>query len=104
VCSVALHNNGCSTCQETKNITHPTKIPLQPTELADRPFQFITTDFIVKLPESQGFDSILMVVDQHTKTVIAEPCYETFDANATAELLIKRVFCKYGIPDKIISD
>jgi hypothetical protein len=45
-----------------------------------------------------------MVVDQHTKTVIAEPCYETFDANATAELLIKQVFCKYGIPDKIISD
>jgi hypothetical protein len=96
--------DGCSTCQETKNITHPTKIPLQPTELADQPFQFITTDFIVKLPESQGFDSILTVVDQHTKTVIAEPCHETFDANATAELLIKQVFCKYRIPDKMISD
>jgi hypothetical protein len=101
---IKAYVNGCAICQETKNITHPTKLPLQPTELADRPFQFITINFIVKLPESQGFDLILMIVDQHTKTVIAKPCNETFDADATAELLIKRVFCKHGIPDKIISD
>jgi hypothetical protein len=96
--------DGWAICQETKNITHPTKLPLQPIELANKPFQFITINFIVKLPESQGFDSILMIVDQHTKTVIAKPCNKTFNADATAELLIKQVFCKPGIPDKIISD
>jgi hypothetical protein len=101
---VKSYVDGCAICQETKNITHPTKLPLQPTELADKPFQFITIDFIVKLPESQGFDLILMIVDQHTQTVIAKPCNETFDADTTAELLIKQVFCKHGIPDKIISD
>jgi hypothetical protein len=101
---VKSYVDGCAICQETKNITHPTKLPLQPTELADKPFQFITIDFIIKLPESQGFDLILMIVDQHTQTVIAKPCNETFDADTTAELLIKQVFCKHGIPDKIISD
>jgi hypothetical protein len=79
-------------------------MPLQPTELPSRPFQFITTDSITDLPESEGYNSILVVVDQFTKTIIIEPCNKTIDADATADLLIKRVFCKFGIPEKIISD
>jgi hypothetical protein len=80
---------GCTTCQETKNITHPTIVPLQPTEIPKLPFQYITVNFIVKLPKSQGFNSILVVTNQATKAMIAEPCNETIDAPGTAELLIK---------------
>lgn len=101
---VKSYVDGCATCQETKNITHPTRIPLQPTEIPDRPFQFITIDFIVKLPLSNGFDSILMIHDQSTKTMITEPCNETITAEETADLLIKKVFSQYGIAEKIISD
>jgi hypothetical protein len=43
-------------------------------------------------------------VDQFTKTIIIEPCNKTIDADITADLLIKRVFCKFGIPEKIILD
>jgi hypothetical protein len=96
--------DGCLVCQETKNITHPTRVPLQPTETPERPFQYITIDFIVKLPESEGQDSILMVTDQCTKAIVIILCIEKIDANQTAELLIKQVFCKYGVPKKIISD
>jgi hypothetical protein len=95
---------GCATCQETKNITHPTVVLLQPAEIPELPFQYITVDFIVKLPKSQGFDSILVVTNQATKAMIAEPCNETIDAPRTAELLIKQVFCKYGVAEKMISD
>jgi hypothetical protein len=95
---------GCAICQESKNITHPMRMPLQPTELPNRPFQFITMDFITDLPESEGYNAILVVVDQFTKTIIIEPCNKTIDADITVELLIKRVFCKFGIPEKIILD
>jgi hypothetical protein len=79
-------------------------MPLQPTELQNRPFQFITTDFVTDLPESEGYNAILVVVDQFTKTIIIEPCNKTIDTDATADILIKRVFCKFGIPEKIISN
>jgi hypothetical protein len=95
---------GCATCQEIKNITHPTVVPLQPTEIPELLFQYIMVDFIVKLPKSQGFDSILVVTNQATKAMIAEPCNETIDAPGTAKLLIKQVFCKYGVAEKMISD
>jgi hypothetical protein len=60
---------GCTICQETKNITHPTQMPLQPTEIPHWPFEYITMDFITKLPLSKGYNSILVVTDQLTKTI-----------------------------------
>ena len=95
---------GCARCQETKNITHPSREPLHPTEIPTRPFQNITANFITDLPKSKGYDSILMITDQGTKTVITEPCHKTIDANRTAEILIKKVFCRYGLSEKLISD
>lgn len=95
---------GCAICQETKNITHPTREPIHPTEIPNRPFETITMDFITDLPISDGFDSILVVTDRHTKTVIFEPCLKTINADKTADLLLKKVFRRYGIPSKIICD
>lgn len=96
--------SGCATCQESKHDTHPTHMPIQPTEIPTRPFEFLTMDFIVELPKAEGYNAVLMIVDQLTKTAIAEPCTTKIDANQTAEILIKRVFCRYGMPKKIISD
>jgi hypothetical protein len=97
--------DGCAICQETKINTHPSRAPPQPTQKeGGLPFQNITMDFIVELPESDGYDAILMVVDQETKAIVVEPCHSNINAIDTAELLIRRVFCKYGVPERIISD
>lgn len=101
---VQQYVDGCATCQETKNITHPTVQPLHPTERPNLPFEFITMDFITKLPESNGCDSILVVTDQATKTAVTEACRETIDAEGTADILLKSVFRRYGVSKKIISD
>jgi hypothetical protein len=77
---------GCAKCQETKNITHPTQIPLQPTEIPHWPFEYIMTDFITKLPLSRGYDSILVITDQLTKTIVTMQCNKTIDADETADL------------------
>ena len=58
---VADYVKGCVECQHHKVNNCPTQAalsPIYPTPEA-LPFETIALDFIMKLPESQGFDSIL---------------------------------------------
>jgi hypothetical protein len=65
----------------------------------------VALDFIVKLPVSQGFDSILTITDQGcTKAAIFIPCNEDITVEETAALYIKHVFAHFGLPTKVISD
>jgi hypothetical protein len=69
------------------------------------PFETVAMDFIVKLPLSNGFDSILMITDHDcTKAAIFIPCNETITAEGVAELYLQHVFKQFGLPQKIISD
>jgi hypothetical protein len=98
---------GCADCQRHKVNTRPTKAPLQPIypKPEAMPFETIALDFIVKLPVSQGFDSILTITDQGcTKAAIFIPCNEDIMAEETAALYIKHVFAHFGLPTKVISD
>ena len=53
---------GCATCQATKAATNRPKPPLFPiiTDPDALPFENVAVDLIVKLPTSQGYDSILL--------------------------------------------
>jgi hypothetical protein len=69
------------------------------------PFETIALDFIVKLPVSQGFDSILTITDQGcTKAAIFIPCNKDITVEETAALYIKHMFAHFGLPTKVISD
>jgi hypothetical protein len=69
------------------------------------PFETVALDFIVKLPVSQGFDSILTITDQGcTKAAIFIPCNEDITAEETTALYIKHMFAHFGLPTKVISD
>ena len=95
----------CLTCQECKVNTHPLNPGFSPLEVMDHPFQFITMDFITDLPLLEGCDSIFTVVDQGLmKAIVLSPCNKTIDALGVVKLLIKNVFSKYGLPNKIVSD
>jgi len=98
---------GCAECQQFKINRHPTKVTLIPTQKppTTRPFAHVSMDFITDLPESNGYDSILVVVDQGlTKGVILTPCNKTITAEDTAKLLQETLFRRFRLPDKIISD
>jgi transposase InsO family protein len=74
-------------------------------EVNAEPFQTISMDFIVKLPMSKGYDSILTITDHDcTKAVILLSCKETIDAPGVAALFKERVFPFVGIPKKVITD
>jgi hypothetical protein len=98
---------GCATCQMNKVNTHLTKPPLYPiTPVMEAcPFQTVALDFIIKLPESNGYDTILMITDNDcSKAALFIPCNEIIDSEGVAKLYTYHVVPYYGLPKKIISD
>ena len=54
-------------------------------------------DFITDLPPVDGFDSILVMVDQGlTKGVILTPCKKTITAKETGRLLLENLYKRFG--------
>ncbi|EEB89123.1 hypothetical protein MPER_12820 [Moniliophthora perniciosa FA553] len=99
--------DGCIPCQQMKINTHPTRTPLIPIPGTPNalPFQVCTMDLITDLPEVDGFDSIMVVVDHSsTKGVIFTPCTKTLNAEGAAKLLLDNLYRRFGLPDKLISD
>ena len=103
---VRKYIEGCAVCQQNKVNIHPTTPPLVPIpSSATRPFQQVSYDLITNLPPSSGFDSILVVVDHGlTKGVIFSPTTKTASALDIAKLFYNRVYSRFGLYDKIISD
>ena len=64
----------------------------------------IAMDFIVKLPPSDSYDTILIVTDTFSKASIFIPCNETINAKSTARLYTTYVLPHYVLPTCIISD
>jgi len=97
---------GCTLCQQMKSDTHPYTPPLIPIpSSATCPFSQISVDLITDLPESGGFDSVMVMVDHGlTKGVILSPCKKTITSEGVAQLFFKKVFLRFGLYDKIISD
>jgi len=100
----ARYVRACEVCQRTKPRVGAIPAPLQPNEAPTKPWQIVSIDVIGPLPESSGYDAILVIVDRLTKMVIAVPTNQELSAEGTARILCNRVFTIYGIPEKIISD
>ncbi|GJW34661.1 putative reverse transcriptase domain-containing protein [Tanacetum coccineum] len=62
-------------------------------------------DFVMKLPKlSQGYDTIWVIVDRLTKSVIFVPMRETDLMDKLARMNLKEVVTRHGIPLSIIYD
>ena len=92
---VTKYIQGCATCQQFKVQTHPQKPALMPIEsLSSRLFGQVGIDFMTDIPVSEGFDSIMVVVDHGlSKGVILTPCSKTgLTAPHTARLYIDNIY------------
>ncbi|GKA18599.1 putative reverse transcriptase domain-containing protein [Tanacetum coccineum] len=82
----------------------PSGLLVQP-EIPHWKWDTITMDFITKLPKSsQGYDTIWVIVDQLTKSVIFVPMRETDPMEKLARMYLKEVVTRHGIPVSIICD
>lgn len=104
---VQKYVEGYATCQQAKVQTHPTTPPLLPIPSTPDvlPFTHCSVDFITDLPTSNGFDSLMVVVDHGlTKGVILIPCNKTIDALGTAHFFHLHVYRRFGLHSSLISD
>ena len=56
------------------------------------------------LPPSNGFDTILTIVDQFTKLAPFLPCVKSISSQEITDIIMCEVFRHHGLPNDIISD
>jgi len=101
---VKRYVEGCDACQQNKNRTEPPAGKLMPNSIPEKPWMYISADFITKLPLAQGYDLILVVVNMLTKMVHFIPTTEKTSAEELAWLFRDNVWKLYRLPESIISD
>jgi len=75
-----------------------------PNLIPEKPWTYISADFITKLPIVQGYNSILVVVDRLTKMVYFISTIEKTLAEGLARLFKDNVWKLHRLSKSIISD
>ena len=101
---IADYVASCPVCARYKTPRHRPYGLLQPLSTPERPWGSISMDFIEGLPPSDGYDSILVVVDRLTKFAVLIPTHKTVTAEETATLFMNEIFPRFGVPDHMVSD
>src|SRR5437588_3761461 len=94
----------CDACQRNKSQRHAKYGLLQPLEVPYAPWKSISVDFIVALPESEGKNQIMVVVNHFTKMAHVVPLLETATATDVARAFMKEIWKVHGLPTDIVSD
>jgi len=77
---------------------------MQPNEAPDRLWKSIAMHFITDLPKSEGYETILVVIDRLTKRSHFIPCSKDLDGRQFANLFMKEMVRLHGLPHDIITD
>ena len=75
-----------------------------PNSIPEKAWTHILVDLITKLPLTQGYDSILVVVNWFTKMAHFVPTIEKTTAEGLARLFRDNVWQLHGLYESIISD
>ena len=98
---------GCGICQQFKihrSPANPMYLPIEEAKTT-QPFANCSMDLITDSPLVNGYDSILVVVDQGlSKGVILLSCSKTITWEGIVELLWDNLFKRFGLPDQILLD
>ena len=70
----------------------------------DAPWQDLSLDFVVGLPESKGYDATWVVVDRLMKLRYMDLCKSTCTSEDLADLFLHNVWKHHGLPSTVISD
>jgi hypothetical protein len=101
---IGIYVKHCDLCNQTK-VQHRRLIgELHPSETPEAPWDTISVDFIVELPESHGYDTIMCVIDSLTKQMHFIWMHTTINAEGTALLFSKEVWKHHGTPQVVVSD
>jgi hypothetical protein len=94
----------CNTCQHMKSHRHATFGLLQPLEFSYSPWESTSVDFIVALPESEGYMQIMVVVDRFSKMAHFIALSEPATAKDAATAFLREVWKLHRLSEWIVSD
>ena len=101
---VKKYVTGCDLYQWMKNRPQQPFGPLVPNKVPNRPWKIISMDLITQLPESNGYNTICVIVNRLTKRAHFIPINNRFSSKDMAQLLYDKVYPLHGLPLQIISD
>ncbi|GKF13939.1 putative reverse transcriptase domain-containing protein [Tanacetum coccineum] len=103
--NIATYVSKCLTCAKVKVERQRSSGFLVQPEIPQWKWDNITMDFITKLPKSsQVYDTIWVIVDRLTKSVIFVPMTETDPMEKFTRMYLKEVVLRHRIPVSIICD
>uniref|UniRef100_A0A8C6XS72 Uncharacterized protein n=1 Tax=Naja naja TaxID=35670 RepID=A0A8C6XS72_NAJNA len=94
----------CPVCAVNKTKVGKPEGLLQTVSEPTKPWQDIGMDFIVELPNTNGYNVIWTVIDLFSKQAHFIPCKGLPSARKLADLFIKHTYRLHGVPRRIISD
>jgi hypothetical protein len=103
-CYIGTYVKTCDLCNQTKVQWRRPIGELHPSETPEAPWDVISVDFIVELPESHGYDTVMNVVDSVTKHTHFIPMHTTINAKGAALLFLKEVWKHHGMPRVVVLD
>ena len=101
---VSRYLRNCHICRQSKARRHAKQGLLSPLPVPQRRWQHLSMDFIVGLPDSSGYNAMLVVVDRLSKMAHAIPCREDTTTEDLAELFVTHVWQHHGWPESLVSD
>ncbi|KAI3795060.1 hypothetical protein L1987_37704 [Smallanthus sonchifolius] len=102
---VTKYVSKCLTCSQVKAEHQKPYGKIQPLDIPEWKWEHITMDFITKLPRTaKSHDTIWVIVDRLTKSAHFLPIRETFSSERLAEVFIREVVARHGMPLTKVSD
>jgi len=101
---VTLWVQQCDSCQRNKTFPAKKVGQLKPNQIPTRPWEIVSMDLLTDLPESEGYDTILVVVDRFSKMIRLIRTTKKITSFALARLCWDNVWKDFGVPQTIISD
>ena len=101
---VRLYCSTCDLCLRTKPQRRAPVRELWPLPIPAERWDTISVDFMVELPESQGHDAIMVVVNSIYKCIHIIWTHTTITASRTAWLFLHHIWKLHGLPKNIVSN
>ena len=104
---VKSYIQGCTLYQQIKVNTHLSAPSLAPIKANPYAYSFliVTIDFITDLPESNGYNTLYIVIDYDLiKAIVLIPWIKIINTIGTARLYHDNVYQRFGLSNRIILD
>ena len=101
---VGMYVSHCDLCLRTKIQHHLPSGELQPLPIPEERWDVISVDFILELPESGGYNSIMVAVDSVGKRSHFVKTVTTVTTARAANLYLRNIWKLHGLLRKVVSD